>query len=448
MFDRFPLLFYGLGISLSAAFGVTENYVLIPVLLILMAMDKKRGLTLLPLIIAGFIAGHYVKPTIPPESGTYNFQLEQIVKRSNSYLLKGTILPYHAKAYIRAKELPDDLTDQLLVTGRLKNTLLFANGIEAVEGGRYAHTRFNLKQKVKAWIESITPHSRSADLLSALITGDMDNKWLKKDFARFGLQHILAISGFHFSFLAMSLAWILNGFFPHRWIPWALILMLASYFLFLGPTSSIIRAWIAIAMVSFAQIFRRENSALNNLGLALFAIVLWDPLALTEAGFILSFTLTAAILLFAKPFDDKLKTWLYPRTFSTLKELSIRQQLGVMALSFIRQSLSLNGAVLLLALPLTLVYFGAFPLWSLFYNLFFPALIGIALFLFLFSFIPYFALINSYYIDFVLNLLHEMPSEMDGVITWSLNPNIIIVYTALIFGIGIYKRKSQPAFNF
>ncbi len=448
MFDRFPLLFYGLGLSLSAAYGVTETIILLPILLILMMSDRKRGLIVTPLLLAGLITGSLARPITPPESGTYRFHLEQIVKRSNAYLLKGTLSSYNTKAYIRVKDLPDDLTDQLRVTGKIKNALIFPKEIEMEEASRWAVTRFALKQKVKEAIVSITPHSQSADLLSALITGDLDNKWLKKDFARFGLQHILAISGFHFSFLAMSLAWILNGLFPHRWIPWVLILVLATYFLFLGPTSSIIRAWIAIAMVSFAQIFRRENSALNNLGLALMAVVIWDPRALVEAGFILSFILTAAILLFAKPFDDKLKNWLFPRTFSTLNNLNFTQQTGVMALSFIRQSLSLNGAVLMLAIPLTLLYFEAFPLWSLFYNLFFPALIAIALFVFLFSFIPYVALLNSHYIHFILNLLHEMPTEMDGVISFSLNSNVVIVYVALILGIGIYKRKDSPQFQF
>lgn len=448
MFDRFPLLFYGLVISLAAAFGVTETVVLLPIILILLLMDRKRAIAALILIAAGFTTGSMARPITPPESGTYQFQLEQILKRSNAYLLKGNLSPYNYKAYIRVKDLPDDLTDRLLITGKLNNALLFPSEIEIQDSTRFAVTRFSFKQKVKNWIESITPHTRSADLLSALITGDMDNKWLKKDFARFGLQHILAISGFHFSFLAMSLAWILNGLFPHKWIPWMLILVLATYFLFLGPTSSIIRAWIAIAMVACAQIFRRENSALNNLGLALFAIVIWDPRALVEAGFILSFILTAGILLFVGPFDEALKKWLYPRTFSSLNRLPLIQQLGVMALSFIRQSLSLNAAVLMLAIPLTLVYFEAFPLWSLFYNLFFPALIALALFIFLFSFIPYVALFNSYYIDFILNLLHEMPTEMDGVISFSLNPNLVIVYTAVILGIGIYKTKKTPQFQF
>lgn len=448
MFDRFPLLFYGIGVCLAAAFGLTEAFILIPLAIGLILCDKKRGMTLFPLLIAGFISGISAKPTLPPQSGTYSFHLEQIVKRSNSYLLKGTLSPYNFKTFIRIKELPDDLSDRLIVTGKLKEAELIYQEIESEEASRVSFYRYLLKQRFKRLIDSMTPHLESSDLLSALITGDLDNKWLKKDFARFGLQHILAISGFHFSFLAMSLAWIFNLIFPYRSIPWAIILVLASYFLFLGPTSSIIRAWIAIAMVSFAQIFRRENSALNNLGLALFAVVIWDVRALTEAGFILSFILTAAILLFAKPFDEKLKGSLYPRAFSTLNQLPMIQQGGVMILSFIRQSLSLNAAVLMFAIPLTLLYFQAFPLWSLFYNLFFPALIAIALFIFLFSFIPYVAVLNSYYIHFILNLLHEMPSEMDGVISFSINPNIVIVYVAIILGYGLYKTKNRAQLQF
>lgn len=447
MFDRFPLLYYGLGLSLAAAYGLDERMILIPLLVILIGLGKRRAILVIPLLGVGFLCGMMARPEEASKEGSYRFNVEQIVRRSDSYQLKGTLVPYNARAYLRIKELPDDLTDTLILKGKRHESRLFAKEIEPLDTSRWAFHRFRLKERVKEIISSITPHPQSADLLSALITGDMDNKWLKKDFARFGLQHILAISGFHFSFLAMSLAWIFGRILPHRSIPWALIFILATYFLFLGPTSSIIRAWIAIAMVSFAQIFRRENSALNNLGLALIAIVLWDPRALSDAGFILSFTLTAAILLFAKPFDEALKGILFPRAFSTLNRLSFPQQIGVMSLSFIRQSLSLNGAVLLFAIPLTLLYFEAFPLWSLLYNLFFPALIAIALFIFLFSFIPYIALLNSAYIDFVLNLLREMPAELDGVINISLNSDLVIVYTTLLFIIGLTNSGKSKAIS-
>ena len=54
---------------------------------------------------------------------------------------------------------------------------------------------------------------------------------------------------------------------------------------------------------------------------------------------------------------------------------------GLCLLHFLRQGLALGIAVNLAALPLTLYHFHKFPLSGLLYNLFFPPMVSISLFL-------------------------------------------------------------------
>ena len=65
-----------------------------------------------------------------------------------------------------------------------------------IEGSRsIAEKRYKWKKSISHWIKKQFPHKMSADFLTGLATGEFDNPAIKQDFGRFGLQHILAISG-------------------------------------------------------------------------------------------------------------------------------------------------------------------------------------------------------------------------------------------------------------
>lgn len=441
MFELLPLLLYGLLFALSVSFALTKNFLLPALLLILLSYKPRTGWMI---VIAGFTWGACHIPAKAPSDGEHLFLVHHISKKGQSFYFKGEIEGHHFTTF-RLKELPEELTDKLWVDGYLKNgELILRKKPLALETTSFSLHRFRLKEWTKLKILEYTPHKRSGELLAALITGDLDNKIVKKDFARFGLQHILAISGFHFSFLAMGIAFLLGRFIPYRILPLLLIFLLASYFLFLGPSASIIRAWMAILIASLAELKEKRPSALNSLGVGLLAVGLWNPQAYLEAGFILSFVLTASILLYAKPFEDLLKKYFRPRSFKTVKEASPSTQLALFILSFLRKSISLNAAVLFSAIPLTLYFFKAFPLLSLFFNLFYPTLIAISLFLFLLSFIPGVLFLNSYYLDSILNLIHEVPLDVDGLIQIDyLKVEFVIIYISIFLFWGLYKKDKR-----
>lgn len=318
----------------------------------------------------------------------------------------------------------------------------------------WAEQRYLWKQKVSKWIELQFSHSLSGSFLAGLATGEFDDQWMRQQFARFGLQHLLAISGFHFAIIAGFLSFALRLFLSTRIRTVGLLLCLGIYCFFLGPQASILRAWIMCSLTLWGYILEKQTIALNSLGLALLATLGYNPLLCQELGFQLSFTTTAAILLFYSP----AQAWLYDlfprRNLSTVLQMNVWNQHAYCVLAFLRQGLALTLAVNAFALPLTLYCFHQFPWMSLLYNLFFPLLASFSLcFLLLggmLSFVPFLAdaihYLNSHYTFYVLQLTYQVPAEMDNYLkVESLQPFWLIFYLCTISLGGIIWRERSAA---
>lgn len=285
-----------------------------------------------------------------------------------------------------------------------------------------AEKRFWLKKRATEWIAAQFTYASSANFLAGLVTGEFDDNWMRQQFARFGLQHLLAISGFHFAIIAGFLSFAFSFLLSLQKRIVALLICLGAYCLFLGPQSSILRAWMMCSLTLVGGLVEKQTTALNSLGLALMAILGYNPLLCQELGFQLSFAITAAILLFYAP-AQQVCYFLFPkRNLSEVLRMNGTNQHAYCMLAFLRQGLALTLAVNVFALPLTLYYFQQFPWMSLLYNLFFPFLASASLCLLLlggmFSFLPFLAAgihaFNDRYTFFLLQLAYQIPTEMDG----------------------------------
>lgn len=326
----------------------------------------------------------------------------------------------------------------------------------------WAERRYHWKQTAKGWIESRYSHPLSGSFLAGLATGEFDDSWMRQQFARFGLQHLLAISGFHFAIIAGFLSVVLRIIPSQRLRMGALLICLGLYCLFLGPQASILRAWVMCSLVIAAVLLEKQTTALNSLGFALLLILGWDPLISRELGFQLSFATTAAILLFYQPAQELLNTFLPKRRLNEVIEMNSLNQHGYFILAFLRGSLALSLAVNLFALPLTLFYFHQFPWMSLLYNLFYPLLASASLCLLLLgalvSFLPPLAAgihwMNDHYTYFLLQLTYQIPAEIDQMlITEPLPASFFIVYLTIASLGGILWREklngnSEEALSF
>jgi len=312
----------------------------------------------------------------------------------------------------------------------------------------FAQLRFDAKKKVASYVKQHISNSASASFLSALITGDVDERSLRLDFGRLGLQHLLAISGFHFSFFALVLNILLRPFFPFTQRNLALMASLAAYFCFLGNAPSILRAFTVICIYLVAQLIKRRTSGLNALGAALTLELLLDPYVVTQLSFQLSFLCTLALLLFY-PLVHHFVCYLLPeRTSSELHQMPLLDQHGYILSALIRKSLSVNVAVCLFSIPVLLHIFHKFPLLSLVYNLFFPFCVSLSLLLLCCALIlsmlvpPLSSLLhtlNSTWTTFLLQLTSNPPSYFDVVLrTNAISFPIVIGGLLMLFFIGVY----------
>jgi competence protein ComEC len=311
--------------------------------------------------------------------------------------------------------------------------------------------RYQAKKSVKGWIQHHISDPQSALFLAGLATGEFDDKQLTYDFSRFGLQHVMAISGFHFAIIAAILSFFLRLIFPIKINALLIIFLLSGYFLFLGTSASILRSWSMISLAMIGFFLEKSPNALNLLGGALLITLLTDPLLSQTLGFQLSFLTTTAILLLHPIIDSFLVPILTKRSLSQIIPMNLVNQHAYVILALFRQGLALTLAVNLIALPALLYYFHQFPLLSLLYNFFFPFLVSLSMFFLIIGMvIPGVNALNTLYTQWVLQFTHQMPTSVDAYIRYESLPLWgVVTYVTLIFVMAIiYKERRGTAENF
>lgn len=328
-----------------------------------------------------------------------------------------------------------------------------------------AEWRYKAKRAVGELIQEHMQNRRSAAFLTGLLTGDFSDRQISSSLGRFGLQHVMAISGFHFAIVASLLGLALGTFLPHRAALITMIVTLSGYLLFLGPGASIVRAWVGAIILFMGQLLARRPRGLNSLGVALLILLLFDPTLSQAVAFQLSFLATASILLFYPWVELRLRRLFPKRSLSQVVSLSLVDQHGVIFLALLRSALALGIAVHLVMIPMTLYYFQKFPWLSLAFNLFFPFLVSISMLLLLLAlplqlFFPPLAkmihTINSDYTQWVLNLTLFFPTSLD--LFWrvsSVSTTGLVCYLSLlgIIAVGIFdsmekKKEEREVFAF
>lgn len=251
---------------------------------------------------------------------------------------------------------------------------------QPIEGSwSLAELRFQAKDKVREFLANRLQKPKTASFLSALATGDGIDRQIAYEFGRLGIQHLLAISGFHFGVLMASLSFFLGFFLPPRWKWGALLVCMTLYFVFIGGTPAVQRAWIATTLFILGKLTKRRIISLNILGAALLIELLWNPLNAANLGFQFSFGSCFGILLLYRPILQGLSRFFPKRKAEAALTLSLPAQIVHLVNSSLKRSLSLTLAVNIAILPILFYHFGKFPLLSLLYNLFFPPLVGMAL---------------------------------------------------------------------
>lgn len=427
------ILFWALSFLIGSGAALHPHWILLLPLGALIFLSKRK----LQNLIFCALGALFTLPHTPtlgdgPHTGKGIFKVQSIAPSlspfGRSYRLRGVLKSFDSNGKIHyatacslfQKTVPPSLGSLLYVEGTLENRILKLgkrSPISIEDSFSLALFRFACKEKVRRYFHRLSDR-KVGHFFATLTTGDLDDQLLAMEFRKWGLSHVLAISGFHFALLAWSLSALLRALFPYRGALCLLLFFLTLIFTYLGPSPSIMRAYIMIALYLVGLLLNRNSSPLNLLGVALLLELLIDPLCIQGVGFWLSFAATFGILAFYTPFERGLRHLLPKRPLSLLKEMPRLDQHGYLIASILRKGLALNGAVHLVTLPILLCSFHTFPLMSFAFNLFFPPLLGLSLICLPLICLPLEPL-NILYTRFLLDLLAFAPELLNIQLTLS-----------------------------
>lgn len=124
-----------------------------------------------------------------------------------------------------------------------------------------------------------------------------------------GTFHILVISGLHITFIGGLLILFLRQLTRNRWFQFIVTtFILWAYTLAVGADLPVVRAAIMFTVVSFSYVIYRQGSLMNSLGVCGLILLVWRPSDLFNPSFQLTFVSIAAIVAFAYPLINKLRS--------------------------------------------------------------------------------------------------------------------------------------------
>ncbi|MCK4934109.1 MAG: ComEC/Rec2 family competence protein, partial [Simkaniaceae bacterium] len=164
--------------------------------------------------------------------------------------------------------------------------------IQAKHSKSFAEKRFTLKKSMQTYLKSHFRNKKVYHLMSALATGHLEHRNLSYEFGRLGLQHVVAISGFHFALIALFFTLFLRIFLSLKALTICLILLVTLYYFYIGNSPSILRAWIGMMVLLIGIALNLKTTGLNLLGIALCYSIITEPILVTNLGFQLSFGAT------------------------------------------------------------------------------------------------------------------------------------------------------------
>ncbi len=318
---------------------------------------------------------------------------------------------------------------------------------------------YKLKKRLSAFIGRTYP-DKSAGFLKALLLGERTavSPYIKDEFTRVGLAHLLAISGLHvgfvsfifFSFFSFLLRLLPNGLFeyitgfikPSKIAAIFTIFPLIIYTILVGARTATMRAAIMITAYILSLLADRQRDWYNTLALAALLILIYRPVSILEIDFQLSF-ITVFFIIYAVYFIssskdkkpilaplghwDKLKKWLTGYIFISLT--AWLSACGLIVYYFNR--LSWVGIIAnLIALPLVwlIIPLGLLSGGLSFVNLSCAKLIS---------------QLNLIFIKLLLNLVHNMAGFSFAAIRMP-SPSIfqLIIYYALLYFLFKAWRKN------
>ena len=230
------------------------------------------------------------------------------------YRLQGKLLPAHSYATQGVFDQEQWYLQQSIMSGFKVTSVqkLPEQDISALGYGRYVRQQHSFSNQIQLWMEQQRLALRNfidqqpvkhKGLLLALLTGD--KSLLKPEteqfFQRFGMSHLLAISGPHVLIFALLLCWslhqLIGRYCPQAYLKWPkqyllivpFCICVLLYCAFVGFEIPALRTLLTCLLISGFVLLKQKIQALNILLLSASILLIFDPFSILSAAFWLSY---------------------------------------------------------------------------------------------------------------------------------------------------------------
>lgn len=243
-----------------------------------------------------------------------NAHHQPVLELGQYYRLQGKLLPAHSYATQGVFDQEQWYLQQNIMSGFKVTSVqkLPEQDISALGYGRYVRQQHSFSNQIQLWMEQQRLALRNfidqqpvkhKGLLLALLTGD--KSLLKPEteqfFQRFGMSHLLAISGPHVLIFALLLCWSLHQlicrYCPQAYLKWPkqyllivpFCICVLLYCAFVGFEIPALRTLLTCLLISGFVLLKQKIQALNILLLSASILLIFDPFSILSAAFWLSY---------------------------------------------------------------------------------------------------------------------------------------------------------------
>jgi competence protein ComEC len=220
---------------------------------------------------------------------------------------------------------------------------------------------YAVKRRTQRVIAAILPEPQAA-LLTGILLGNDEGipRSLLDQFRATGTAHIIAISGFNITIISAALVKLFNRFLQRYVALLVALAVIALYVVLVGAEPPVVRAAIMGGLATLALIVGRQNDGLTSLLLTASLMTAWQPMALWDVSFQISFAAMLGLILYA----DRLARWV-ESTLGRWVTMETAERLTGLS----RDTLLATTAAQITVLPLMAYHFGQFSPLTLLANL-------------------------------------------------------------------------------
>lgn len=247
--------------------------------------------------------------------------------------------------------------------------------VDEYEDKPFYYSIISLRRNIKSTIAEYLPND-SAKILTAVMLGDKHGLTLdeKEMFSSAGVSHLMSVSGFHVTIVAQLFLLIFTVIFKRKRISAGFsIVILLVFMAVTGFSPTVIRAGIMQIIFLIGLIVFRNPEPFNSLGLSVLIICVLNPYSCADFGFLMSVGATFGIFCASEGIKTYIIEKLQPkkaREFNKglLKQI-IPEKPAQKLISSIASIVAMTISATVFTLPITLIVFKQFPIYSVLSNL-------------------------------------------------------------------------------